>query len=206
MQEQPKTTATYRRILDAAIQVFAEKGYHNARMDDIVEAAESSKGSVYFHFSSKEQIFLAILDLFARRLERGIQEAIQAQSGGVPKLDAALQACLEVFSKYGGLAKIFLVQAAGLGSTVETKRLEITAHFSRLIQGYLEQAIQEGELAPVDTEITAAAWVGAIYEVVIRWMLTGRPDLEQSMPVLRTFLLRSVGIDPNALTQENPRA
>lgn len=197
MNEPTKPAATSRRILDAAIQVFAEKGYHETRMDDIVTRAGSSKGSVYFHFTSKQQIFLAILDLFADRLERGVKEAIQNETGGVQKVDAALRTCLEIFGRYGGLAKVFLVQAAGLGNIIEEKRLEINARFSRLIQEYLDQAVQEGELAPMNTEIIAMAWVGAIYEVVIRWILTGQPALEQSLPVLRTFLLRSVGMEPN---------
>lgn len=52
----PPDTRT--RILEAAARVFAEKGYHETRMDDIVAAADSSKGSLYFHFANKEEIFL----------------------------------------------------------------------------------------------------------------------------------------------------
>ncbi len=197
MNEPNKPTATARRILDAAIQVFAEKGYHETRMDDIVARAGASKGSVYFHFASKQHIFLAILDLFADKLERGVKESIQNQTSSVQKMDAALSTCFEIFGKYGGLAKVFLVQAAGLGSVIEEKRLEINTRFSRLIQEYLDMAVREGELPPLKTDIIAMAWVGAIYELVIRWIITGQPALEQSLPVLRAFLLRSVGIDPN---------
>ena len=48
--------ATRQRILDAASEVFSEKGYHDAAVDDIVKASNSSKGSFYFHFPSLFEI------------------------------------------------------------------------------------------------------------------------------------------------------
>jgi AcrR family transcriptional regulator len=59
------------QILDAAMQVFVKKGFHQARMDDIVEAANLSKGGVYWYFNSKEQIILAVLErIFDQELNR----------------------------------------------------------------------------------------------------------------------------------------
>jgi len=56
--------ATRDRILQAALQVFAEKGYHRALVDDIVQASRTSKGAVYHHFPNKEALFLALVDEF----------------------------------------------------------------------------------------------------------------------------------------------
>ena len=53
---------TRERIMEAALRVFSQKGYHDARVDEIVEESQTSKGAVYFHFPSKEQIFLALVD------------------------------------------------------------------------------------------------------------------------------------------------
>ena len=54
--------ATRQRLLDAAEEVFAEKGYHGAVVDDIVRASDSSKGGFYFHFPNKQAIFLSLVD------------------------------------------------------------------------------------------------------------------------------------------------
>lgn len=54
--------ATRQRIVEAAIAVFAEKGYHDAAVDEIVRASGTSKGAFYFHFPSKEEIFFALIE------------------------------------------------------------------------------------------------------------------------------------------------
>ena len=54
--------ATRQRLLDAAEQVFAEKGYHGAVVEDIIRASDSSKGGFYFDFPNKQAIFLSLID------------------------------------------------------------------------------------------------------------------------------------------------
>jgi AcrR family transcriptional regulator len=100
--------------MDAAIKVFSKKGYHDARVDEIVTESSTSKGAVYFYFPSKQKIFLAIVDEFAGLLEKKMLQAIEHQPDGVRRVNAALQMGLETFGKYRSLAKIFLVQAVGL--------------------------------------------------------------------------------------------
>src|SRR2546427_10038644 len=78
MQRSPRT-ATRERILDAALEVFARKGYHRAIVDDIVRTSGTSKGAVYHHFSNKEAVFLALVDDFAARLARSVASAIAEQ-------------------------------------------------------------------------------------------------------------------------------
>jgi len=176
------------------MQVFAEKGYHETRVDDIVLAAGSSKGGVYFHFRSKQEIFLALIDDFAGQLQAAVLEAIVREAKGIRRVDAALRACLAVFAEYQPLAKIFLVQAVGLGEVFEQKRMEIHHRFEGAIQLYLDQALADNDIPPVDTEVAALAWMGAINEVVIRWVLTGEPVPQRALPALRAILLRSIGV------------
>lgn len=191
----PNPVATRERILDAALDVFSSKGYHDSSVDDVVRESNTSKGAVYFHFANKQQLFVALVDKFANLLERRVTEAIENQPNSVARIRAALEACLETFSKYRPLAKILLVQAVGLGTIFEQKRMEVLERFARLIQTNLEQAIASGELPPVDAEITAQAWLGSIYQLVIRWVYLGEPKPDRLTTTLVPLLLRSVGID-----------
>ncbi len=191
----PNPVATRERILDAALDVFSSKGYHDSSVDDVVRESNTSKGAVYFHFANKQQLFVALVDKFANLLERRVTVAIENQPNSVARIRAALEACLETFSKYRPLAKILLVQAVGLGTIFEQKRMEVLERFARLIQTNLEQAIASGELPPVDAEITAQAWLGSIYQLVIRWVYLGEPKPERLTATLVPLLLRSVGID-----------
>lgn len=194
---------TRQRILNAAIQVFANKGYHDTRVDEIVEASETSKGAVYFHFPSKQEIFLGLVDEFAELLQKQMEQAIHAEKGGVNQVDAALQSCLGTFGKYQKLAKIFLVQAVGLGTVFEQKRQEIHNRFITLVKKYLDEAVADGDIPAIDTEVAAYAWMGAINEVVIRWVYTGEPSPERSLPALRMILLRSIGVSDERLQKVN---
>jgi len=73
--------------------------------------------------------------------------------------------------------------------------MEITDRFAELIRIYLQEAIDVGDIAPVDVEVISHAWMGAIYNVVIQWVYTGEPDQERIMNALLPVLLRSVGYE-----------
>ena len=57
------------------------------------------------------------------------------------------------------------------------------------------EAIADGNIAPIDTQIVAYAWVGSINELVMRWIQTGEPDPNRILPTLRIILMRSIGFD-----------
>jgi AcrR family transcriptional regulator len=162
-------------------------------MDEIVENSQTSKGAIYFHFPNKERLFLALVDQFADLLERRVREAIEQEPQGMGRVEIALTTCLNTFGRYRRPAKILLVQAVGLGTAFEKKRAEINERFARLIETYLQEAIAIGDISDVDTEVVSHAWMGAIYEVVIRWVTTGEPEPERIMRTLLPLLLRSVG-------------
>ena len=186
--------ATRDRILQAALQVFAEKGYHRAAVDDIVHASGTSKGAVYHHFPNKEALFLALVDEFSARLAAAIAEAIAGSHGALAKVEAALRAGLETFAGDQQLARILLLESVSLGPAYEAKRAEVHGRFAALIQGYLDQAVAEGSIGPLDTRVATLAWLGAVNEVVIQWLSRGEPDLlAEAVPALTPMLLRSIG-------------
>ncbi len=185
--------ATKSRILDAALNIFAQKGYHDTRLDEIVEESHTSKGSIYFHFPNKERLFLALVDQFADLLERRVTTAIAPEEKGIARVRLALETTLNTFGQYRRPAKILLVQAVGLGAPFEKKRNEVNDRFANLIETYLLEAIEVGDIPPVDTEVVSYAWMGAIYGVVIRWVYTGEPEPDRIMETLLPVLLRSVG-------------
>ncbi|MBI4328366.1 MAG: TetR/AcrR family transcriptional regulator [Chloroflexi bacterium] len=186
--------ATRERILDAATEVFAEKGYHGAAVDDIVRLSGTSKGAIYFHFPSKREIFFALVGRLAGLLASSTEEAIASRHRGVERVDAALQAVFRIFSKHRRLAKILLVGGVGLGPVFDERLLALHARFAQTIQSRLNAAVGDGSLPPIDTEMVAYAWLGAVNEVIVRWLYTGQPDpLERALPALRSMLLRSVG-------------
>ena len=192
MQRSPRT-ATRDRILAAALDVFARKGYHRARVDDIVRASGTSKGAVYHHFPHKQAVFLALVDEFAARLAGAVAEAIATRHGALAKVEGALMAALDTFAGNERLARLILLEAVSLGPVYQAKRAEVAGRFTALIRGYLDEAIADGAIERLDTSVATLAWLGAINEIVIQWLHGGVADLRGTIPPLTRLLLRSIG-------------
>lgn len=191
------TPATRDRILQGALEVFAQKGYHRALVDDIVRASHTSKGAVYHHFPNKEALFLALVDEFAGRLAESVAAAIAGAEGALGKVEAALTSGLETFARHRDLARILLLESVSLGPSYQSKRLEVHDRFAALIQAHLDEAVAEGSIPSLDTRVTTLAWLGALNEVVVQWLCRGRPDLlREAVPALTPLLLRSIGAKP----------
>ena len=187
------TIGTKDRILSAALEVFAGKGYHRAIVDDIVRASGTSKGAVYHHFPNKEAVFLALVDDFAERLATAVAATIAERHGALAKVEGALTAALTTFAENERLARLVLLEAVSLGTTYQAKRAEVAGHFAALIRGYLDEAVADGAIAPLDTRVATLAWLGAVNEVVIQWLHGESADLRATIAPLTRLLLRSIG-------------
>lgn len=84
--EQPrrwgKTSATQQRILDAATEVFAARGFTVATMADLVAASGASVGSIYHHFGGKTELFLSMFEQMANAIDRRIEEMMREAGDG----------------------------------------------------------------------------------------------------------------------------
>lgn len=191
--EQIRAQRRQQRILDAALRVFSRRGYRDSLVDEIATESRTSKGGVYFHFPGKGALFLALLDRTAARLREKIDEAIASQADPIAKADAALLTVLRTFTKHRALARFFMVEALGAGNEFHQRVLEIHEDFIGIVRRHLDEAAEQGLIDPVDTEVAARAWFGALHEIIIHWVFSRGPmRLEDTYVALRPFLLRSV--------------
>jgi AcrR family transcriptional regulator len=117
---------TMQRLLDAGIDVFAKRGYHAARVDDIVKAAKTSHGTFYLYFANKEDLFQALVADVAQELA-GLNDSlgpIGADADGVAELRAWLGRFADLYDHYGPVirtwteAEIDSSEAGRLGTDV----------------------------------------------------------------------------------------
>ena len=174
--------------------MFARQGYHGATVEEIVAEAGVSKGAFYFHYPSKEALFLRLVESFAERLASDVQAAVSSTSGAQARVEAALSAGVRVFSAHPELARVFLVEAAGVSPQFERRRRALSERFTQLIGLYLDQAVREGDIPPLDTRLVSRAILGAIQEVVVHHLAEPQAGpLEASIPELARFILRGAG-------------
>lgn len=192
-EQQARSQTRRRRVLDAALEIFARDGYGDAAVDDIARASTTSKGGVYFHFPSKQALFLCLLDEAAQVLIDRVERAMAAESDAIAKGDAALRTVLHTFGNHRTLARLMLVEAPGAGREFNAKLAELHESITGLLKGWLDEAVALGALPPLDTDLASVAMFGAVNQVVVRWVLTGRPErLEDAYPALRALLLSGV--------------
>ena len=196
MIPQQRATRRHEKILDAALRVFAKKGYRDAAVDDIAVESRTSKGGVYFHFPGKQAIFLELLDRTAARLRGKIQETIEAEPDPMKRADAALVVVLRTFASHRALARLFMIEALGAGKEFHHRLSDIHEEFAAIIKDQLDEAVRLGVIQPLDTQVAATAWFGALNEVMMRWLLSGKPArLHDAYDSLRPLLIRSVGAE-----------
>ena len=81
------------------------------------------------------------------------------------------------------MARLLFVDAMGAGRVFNAETNALHDRFAGMIAGYLDEAIAEGAIPPIDTALTGVAWFGALNEVVARWLLTDDPaPLESGLP------------------------
>jgi len=88
------------QILDVALRVFAERGFHETSMNDVAEAAGITKPVVYQHFASKSALFLAIIDEVGRELITSVTSASSSQGDGRTKTELGVIAFFQWVAAY----------------------------------------------------------------------------------------------------------
>ena len=183
---------TRHRILDAAEDVFALKGYHDAPVEEIGRVTSLSKGGIYFHFPSKEDLFFAVLDRLARRLESRVNRATAIAPTHLAGAEAAIETVVNALAGRRKLARLLLLQGYSMGNSFQQTRARIFNRFAGMIERQLNLAVKSGELPPVDSKVAARIWLGAISEILIHWLYSEGPSPEDTLPTLLTMFVNSL--------------
>lgn len=158
------------QILAAASQVFAERGFDAARMDEVAAAASLSKATLYLYFKNKEALISALGEEIFRR-ELADYHALAVQPGPArARLLALVQAVTADQQQLRALLPmIYEFFALGLRQPAARQVLEQYLHQSlEILAGVVQAGIDQGEFRPVDARQTAAA-IGALMDGTALW-------------------------------------
>ena len=198
--QQPKRrnkSLTKEIILNTAENIFAKDGYHKTSMDKIAEKSGTSKGSIYFHFPSKENLFCSLIDKLANSLEQATIKKINEKTNIVNQINTPLNTLFDLISKHKNLTKLVLTSSNISSPIINEHIFNIHERFANFIKINLDTAIKDHSITKINTTITAYAWLGAINEIIINWIHNDKNiPLETTLPELRNLLLRSIGLVP----------
>lgn len=198
-----RTTKT-NLILDAALRVFSEQGFHDTRLEDIAAAAGFSKASLYNYYEDKEAIFLSLAIREYQRLNAILHEVITAKGSFEQKLKKILEAIFRLFGEH--FAIILTISNFRTANILTCDRLhnqheDRTKEFTQLHEGIAQlfvTLIQSGKAqeeihCTIDDSILAQ-YVGALIRgVLMEWKIAGKiGDVQKEINNLVVFITRGM--------------
>lgn len=161
---------TKRLIFKAAIKVFSQNGYNGTTMDDIAKEANVAKGTLYYHFKSKEEIFKFIINGGMDIISEKLEEISKQDSDSISKLKAVCKAQLSVVYENRDFFKVIMSQLWGSQIRQFDIRRKIEKYIND-IEEYVKDAVNEGSIKNGETSFMGYGIFGmlcsaSIYELI----------------------------------------
>jgi AcrR family transcriptional regulator len=175
------------RILQAAFTVLSRQGYENASIKDIAEEAGVAQGLVHYHYKSKQQLVLAVLEFVCNKVELG---AVQGEAGAIQAFEdtkATLKDGREANSLYVQLIGVGLHDAlvgAGIRDFIRSER----AHIEELAGQVL---VERGQAGAPARGIAGVVWA-AVLGIMIQSLVDPEFDADEAIDTLAAMSLSAV--------------
>jgi AcrR family transcriptional regulator len=190
----PQQAAEKRRlILDAAVRVFARKGFNQCRVSDIADEAGVAYGLVYHYFRSKDEV----LDtLFLERWNVMLDVIRDLDAQDIPareKLHGLASFIVDSYRHDPDLMKVIIVEVTRAANSFGQTHLAEIREAYRLIAQIAEKAQAAGEFkATVTPEFAAMAFYGAIEQVLTGWIFDVLPAGEAEEEQAKAFIVETI--------------
>lgn len=190
-----KKDAKRTAMMQAAVRVFANKGYHAATVRDIVKEADVAIGTFYFYFPDKETLFMHLFEETAAFLLQAIEQAINSRTTFPAQMEAAIQAYVNVAFYEPAVVQLLLVGGIGSVPSLAEKRADYREKLIRIWQRPMMAALDKHQVQPQNLRRTAEALVGAFDEIIFNLLSTAHSERERQQAVgdMVEFGLRATG-------------
>jgi len=174
-----------RRILEAAIRVFADNGYHGSRVGDIAEDAGVAHGLLYHYFASKEDVLRTIFVENWGQLITRFRAVEESHESAAEKLEGIAKILLRTWRNDPALVTV-MVREVARSQHLQDQVVEVREAFA-ILQRVIEEGQAAGEFRR-DVDPRFASWIvyGGLEEVLTGWVLGGLPDAEADVTVAET--------------------
>lgn len=191
-----RADGTRRRVLEAALVLFAERGYHGVSMRDLAAEVGMRASSLYVHVPSKEDLLLQLILLGHEEHRDGMRRGVLDAAGGSPsaQLAAATRAHVRFHATYPMLATVANNEMRSLSTEAMRAVHGVRGDAEGLLRDIIERGTRLGEFACADTWLAMAA-IGAMGIRVASWYRPGDAPyaVEEVCDRYAEFALRIAG-------------
>jgi TetR/AcrR family transcriptional regulator, fatty acid metabolism regulator protein len=169
-----------RIILDAAVRVFAQKGYHTCRVGDIAEEAGIAHGLLYHYFGSKEEVLQTVFRENWSQLLEAFARIESSEEPPLEQLAGIAKVLLRAWRDQPDLVRV-MVREVARSPQLQGQVGEIRAGFL-VIQRVIERGQADGSFRP-DLDARLASWIfyGGLEELLTGWVLGQLPDGDEEV-------------------------
>ena len=165
------------RIIDAAIEVFAEKGFRGARISDIAAEAGIAAGTIYLYFKNKDEVLLSIFEEKMEEVIAHLKTGLEGISNHRDRLRIFARTHFDLLQEHPSLAQVFQVELRQSHRFLREYRPEhLWAYLS-----VIDEIIRDGQAAGIwrgdlDPFLMKWAFFGALDELSIQWVLARKRE------------------------------
>lgn len=158
-------------IFESAVKVFSSYGYTGATMDEIVNVAGVAKGSVYYHFKSKEELFNFIIEEGINLIQEEVQEATENIENPLEKIKTSARVQLKYVYDHKDLIKVIMSQLWGSESRNNIIREKISILLDKSRENF-EDAINQGYIDKnIDPMFSSYSFLGMLFSSALYELL-----------------------------------
>jgi AcrR family transcriptional regulator len=154
--------ATQHRLVETALDFFAEHGFANSNTADFAKAAKVSHGAVFLHFPTREALVLRVLDVFGDRLSAALNAAMQAELS----LEGVLRAHLSVLREYEDFYARLVQEGALLPAKARSLLFILHASVSRRLRLAAEAEVAAGRMRAMKQHLVFNTWIALVHYYV----------------------------------------
>ncbi|MER5732786.1 TetR/AcrR family transcriptional regulator [Streptomyces sp. NPDC002138] len=166
--------ATRQKLYEAAVTLIAEQGFSATTVDEIAERAGVAKGTVYYNFASKNDLFEELLKhgvgLLTVSLRTAAEETEARGGTRVEALDAMIRAGLVFIDRYPAFTQLYVAELWRTNRAWQSTLMVVRQEAVAVVETVLREGVERGELsAEIDVPLTAAAMVGMVLVAALDW-------------------------------------
>ena len=150
---------TKRKIFETSMKLFAEKGYDGTSIEEITSAVGVAKGTLYYHFSSKEEIFNFLIEEGMNLLKNSIKIKIDKQDKYIDKIRAIVLIQMKIIVKYENFMTIVLSEIWGNSPRSNTCKKYLEEYLN-IVKEIIKEGVNKGEIKHYNVDIVTSEIFG----------------------------------------------
>jgi AcrR family transcriptional regulator len=187
-------------IMEAAIKEISEKGYIGATMDGIAANAGVAKGTLYYHFKTKEDLFNFIVEEGLSLIKKDIDQAVSNETDIIDKFRQLSFTQLKIIYENRDFFKVIMSQLWGIELRQTELRLAVKDYISYL-ESYIKEAMVEKIIDIEDSHLLAYTFFGIMTSITVYELLNDKEfnSIEDAEKIIN-YTLNGIGIKPTSIS------